>query len=156
MQRWLTVGLGLVSLLSWHKWLLIPRKRTYEFSLSLSLSPSVFISHTLTTCAHSSSLNDSVNVPHQRMSHSTTLLLWWFLPSVYYIMQLRVLLSYIHHNKHTQSALISTVKRLVNLAWKKELFCRCSKSFFIWLILRSLSKNWDVPTSWWHARLTSR
>ena len=39
--------------------------------LILSFSPS----RTLTTCAHGSLLNDSVNVPHQRMSHSTTLLL---------------------------------------------------------------------------------
>lgn len=73
-------------------------------SLSLFLSPSGF--HCI------SSLNDSVTVPHQRMSHSTTLLLWWFLPSVYYIMQQRVLLSYIHHNKHSPSASISTEQRV--------------------------------------------
>lgn len=72
----------------------------------LNLTPlcSASLSPTQTTCARSPSLNDSVNVPHQPMSHSTTLLLWWwFLPSVYYIMQQRVLLGYIHHNKHTAS-----------------------------------------------------
>lgn len=88
-----------------------PAQMTIHFQkrdmLNLSLLCPASISHTQTTCAHSSSLNDSVNVPHQRMSHSTTLLLWWFLPSVYYIMQARVLLGYIHHNKHTPSALIS-------------------------------------------------
>lgn len=30
-----------------------------------------------------------VTAPHRRMTHSSTLLLWWFLPSVYYIMQQR-------------------------------------------------------------------
>lgn len=93
---------------SWHKWLLIPRKGTCY--LSLSLYP-LFLSLSVTHWQHVhtdciSSVNDSVNVPHQRMSHSTTLLLWWFLPSVYYIMQQRVLLSYIRHNKHSLSALI--------------------------------------------------
>lgn len=74
-------------------------------SLSLPLSSVTHWQHVHTDCI--SSLNDSVNVPHQRMSHSTTLLLWWFLPSVYYIMQQRVLLGYIHHNKHSPpSALI--------------------------------------------------
>lgn len=82
------VGPGHVSPLSWHKRLVIPRKRK-----ALILSPRR--SHT--DCI--SSLNDSVNVPHQRMIHSTTLLLWWFFPSVYYIMQQRVLLSYMRHNK---------------------------------------------------------
>ena len=78
----------------------------------LSLLPSVtHRQHVHTDCL--SSLNDSVNVPHQRMTHSTTLLLWWFLPSVYYIMQQRVLLSYIHHNKHSLSALASAVQGLV-------------------------------------------
>lgn len=70
------------------------QKRNTLISLSLRQS------HTDYMC--SSSLNDAVNAPHQRMSHSTTLLLWWFLPSVYYIMQQRVLLSYIHHNKHSK------------------------------------------------------
>lgn len=81
---------------------LFPEKECFlcfSFNLSLSTGP------TLTTCACISSLNDSVNVPHQRMSHSTTLLLWWFLPSVYYIMQ-KVLRSYIYHNKHSASALV--------------------------------------------------
>lgn len=74
------------------------QKRNTLISLSLRQS------HTDYMC--SSSLNDTVNAPHQRMSHSTTLLLWWFLHSMYYIMQQRVLLSYIHHNKHSPSVLI--------------------------------------------------
>lgn len=85
------------------------QKRHTLISLSLRQS------HTDYMC--SSSLNDAVNAPHQRMSHSTTLLLWWFLPSVYYIMQQRVLLSYIHHNKHSPKCAHLVC---VNLAWKIE------------------------------------
>lgn len=80
------------------------QKRNTLISLSLRQS------HTDYMC--SSSLNDTVNAPHQRMSHSTTLLLWWFLHSVYYIMQQRVLLSYIHHNKHSSNVLIWIVSTL--------------------------------------------
>lgn len=123
--------------------------------LNLSLLCPASISHTQATCAHSSSLNDSVNVPHQRMSHSTTLLLWWFLPSVYYIMRARVLLGYIHHNKHTPSALISQW-RDPSSSRGKHCFVNLSSHFsYGWFCVCSL-KNWDVLTSGWYTRLTSR
>lgn len=105
MERCITVELRVVSPLFLAQMTPHSQKRNM-----LSLSP-LFLSLSVTHWQHVhtdciSSVNDSVNVPHQRMSHSTTLLLWWFLPSVYYIMQQRVLLSYIRHNKHSLSALI--------------------------------------------------
>lgn len=116
------------------------QKRNTLISLSLRQS------HTGYMC--SSSLNDAVNAPHQRMSHSTTLLLWWFLPSVYYIMQQRVLLSYIHHNKHSKMCSFSVCQPCMehNIKIVIQLWV-----FFYFLVnLNNSSKNKKV----WRAKLS--
>lgn len=116
------------------------QKRNTLISLSLRQS------HTDYMC--SSSLNDAVNAPHQRMSHSTTLLLWWFLPSVYYIMQQRVLLSYIHHNKHSPKC---AHVACVNLAWIIISKLLSSLFFFFWYTLTTAARK--KRCFFWRAKL---